>query len=267
VAATGNGTAYDVEGQGPAVVLVHGLGLTRAMWQWLLPDISHRCRVVTYDLYGHGESADPPAVPDLALLSEQIAALLDHLGIAAAALVGFSLGGMIARRFALDHAPRLSALAILNSAHDRTPLERAAVLKRVAEAAQAGPAATVEAALQRWFNEDCRTAHPELMDLVRGWVMANRADVYARLYRVLATGDAEIATAIAAIDCPTLVMTGEGDVGNSPAMAQRMAAAIPGARTIIVPGLRHMGLVEDPARFNAPLLAFLDKALAGPKPT
>jgi pimeloyl-ACP methyl ester carboxylesterase len=255
-----DGTAYDLTGDGPAVVLIHGLGLDRHMWQWLKPDLGG-FRVLAHDLIGHGESPDPAGTASLTMLSEQIRGVMDHCGIDQAAVAGFSLGGMIARRIAIDHPDRVSALAILNSAHDRTPEERAAILKRVEQARADGPSATVEAALERWFTAPFRAAHPEVMDRVRTWVLANRPAVYPEIYRVLAEGDAEIAEPIREIRCPTLVMTGEEDYGNSPDMTRRMAEAIPGSQAVILPGLRHMGLAENPQAFNAPLVAFLNRAL------
>ena len=258
---TAGGTAYELNGQGPAVVLVHGMGLNRAMWQWLEPALTPHFQVLTFDLFGHGESAEPPGRPCLRTFSAQIVELLDDCGLARSAVVGFSLGGMIARRFAIDHPNRLSALAILHSAHNRSAAERAAIGRRVEAVRKSGPAATVDAALERWFTDDFRTRDPETMALVRRWVTANRTEVYAPIYRVLAEDDAELAESIADIRCPTLVMTGAEDLGNSPDMAQRLAAAIPGARIAILPGLRHMALAEDPATFNAPLVSFLAEML------
>lgn len=255
-----DGTVCEITGDGPTVVLVHGFGLDRQMWQWLVPDLTG-FQVVTYDLIGHGQSPDPQGRPDLRMFGEQIRRLIDHCGIERCAVAGFSLGGMIARRFALDHADRMTALAILNSAHDRTPEERAAILKRVCAARQSGPSATVESALGRWFTAPFRHANPAVMDQVRRWVIANRAEVYPQIYRVLAEGDAELAQPIGAIRCPTLVMTGAEDRGNSPAMTRRMAEVIPGAEAVILPGLRHMGLAENPALFNGPLVDFLSRAL------
>lgn len=255
-----DGTGYEIAGEGPVVVLVHGLGLNRHMWQWLTPDL-RGFRVLTYDLFGHGESPDPRGAPDLRMFGEQILGLIEHCGIDRCAVAGFSLGGMIARRFAIDHPDRLTALAILASAHGRTAEERAAILLRVEQARQSGPGATVEAALERWFNQPYRDAHPEVMDLVRRWVLANRPEVYPAIYRVMAECDAELAEPVRAIRCPTLVMTGDGDSGSPPAMAHRMAEAIPGAEAVVLPGLRHMGLAEDPAAFNRPLVGFLNRTL------
>ena len=113
-AGNAGGTAWGLQGKGPPVVLIHGFGLNRTMWQWQLPALTPHFSVLTYDLPGHGESAPPAGTPDLAMFSAQLLRLMDRCGFGRAAVVGFSLGGMIARRFALDHPDRLSALAILN---------------------------------------------------------------------------------------------------------------------------------------------------------
>ncbi len=255
-------TAYALRGSGPCVALIHGLGLNRAMWQWQLPALEPHFSVLTYDLYGHGESAAPVGRPDLALFSEQLLDVMNRCGFERAAMVGFSLGGMIARRFALDHPDRLSALAILNSAHGRTPEEREAILARVQQAREKGPSATVNIALERWFTAPFRESNPAMMALIHRWVTSNDPTVYPEIYRVLAEGDIELAQDIERIACPTLVMTGEEDSGNTPEMAKRMAALIPGAESVILPNLRHMALAEAPATFNEPLVSFLREALA-----
>ena len=100
---------------------------------------------------------------------------------------------------------------------------------------------------------------------MRAWVTANDPKVYPAIYRVLAEGDIELTDSIAAIRCPTLVLTGGEDHGNSPDMAMQMAALIPGARVEIMPGLRHMGLVEAPDTVNECLLAFLEAVLNDPR--
>ena len=254
-------TAWELHGSGPAVVLIHGFGLNRAMWQWQLPALTPHFSVLTYDLLGHGESARPAGTPDLSMFSRQLQGLMERCGIECAAPVGFSLGGMIARRFALDHPDRVAALAILNSPHGRSPAEREAVRQRVRQTEEQGPSANVEPALERWFTPAFRAEAPATIALIREWITRNDPAVYPQIYRVLAEGDAEIAQGLERIACPTLVMTGEDDPGNTPAMARTMAGLIPGARLAVLPGLRHMALVEAPAAVNGPLAAFLRDAL------
>ena len=263
---TAGGTAFETFGEsGPAVVLVHGLGLNRHSWQWQVPALARNYRVITFDLYGHGDSDAPPETPSLSMFSGQIMQVLDRLGVARAAVAGFSLGGMIARRFAMDHAGRLWALAILHSAHARDQAAHDAIQARVHQAGKDGPAATVEAALERWFTAPYRAAHPEVMDLVRSWIMANRKEVYAPIYQVLVDGVTELVAPSPPIAAPTLVMTGDEDYGNSPAMSRAIAAEIAGSRLVILPGLRHMALAEAPELFSRHLLSFLDQVRDRPE--
>ena len=127
------GTAAEIIGplNAPVVVLVHGLGLCREVWQWQISDLAKQFRVITYDLYGHAESNNPPEEPSLRLFANQLLVVLDAFNVTKAAIVGFSLGGMIARRFAQDHPDRVSALAILHSPHKRSTDAQDAILKRV----------------------------------------------------------------------------------------------------------------------------------------
>jgi (E)-2-((N-methylformamido)methylene)succinate hydrolase len=257
-----NGTAYKITGpeDAPVVALIHGLGLTRAVWQWLLPDLK-KFRVLTYDLIGHGETAPPDGDPTLKDLADQLAHLLDHLQIDKAAVVGFSLGGMIARRFAQDYPQRTTALVILHSAHTRTKKQQDAILFRVAQAEAEGPEATVDLALQRWYTDQAQATRPDLMALTRQWVLSNKREVYVKLYRILAHGVDEIAAPHPPITTPTLVLTGDEDHGNNPDMSIAIAAEIPRARLVILKGLRHMALAEDPAAVNRPVVDFLTDVL------
>ncbi|MCB2128742.1 MAG: alpha/beta fold hydrolase [Rhodobacteraceae bacterium] len=260
---TPDGTAFALCGpeRAPVVVLIHGLGLNRACWQWLEPELATGFRVLSYDILGHGGSAPPPPAPELGTLSDQLARLLDRLGLDRAAIVGFSLGGMIARRFAQDHPERVTALGILHSPHRRTDEARAAIAARVDQSRAEGPRATVEAALVRWFTDDFRAANPAMMDLVRGWVLANDPGIYPSIYRILAEGVDEIVAPEPPLTAPALVMTGDEDHGNGPAMTRAIAAEIPGAQALILPGLRHMALAERPEAVNRPLIAFLRRHL------
>ena len=257
---TDDGTVYDLSGpkSAPVVVLIHGLGLNRHVWRWHEPTLAARYRVLNYDLCGHGESASPTDMPSLALFSRQLENLLDHIDIATCSVVGFSLGGMINRRFALDHPARVTALAILNSPHERSPEQQRLVEDRAAQSSAGGPAATLDATIERWFTPGFREAHPGVIALVRKWVLDNDFASFAQCRQVLARGVIELIRPEPAIRIPTLVMTCENDSGSTPAMSHAIAAEIAGARTIIVPGLQHMGLVERPTLFTVPLLHFLN---------
>lgn len=258
-----DGTAYDLTGPSngavdePVVVLIHGLGLNRHVWQWHEPMLSAQHSVLTYDLCGHGDSAPPTQTPSLTVFAEQLLRLLDELDIETVNLVGFSLGGMINRRFAMDYPERVRSLVILNSPHERSPEAQKLVEERAAKTEEGGPAATLDATIERWFTTTFRNRRPEVIAMVRDWVLANEPVSYAQCRQVLATGVLELIRPQRPITHPTLVMTCENDSGSSPAMSQAIAAEIPGSKTIIVPNLQHMGLCEEPDRFTDAILQFL----------
>ena len=255
-----DGTNFTFSGpnMAPVVVLIHGLGLNKDCWQWMIPDLKNSYRVLNYDLYGHGGSSDPATEPNLSLFSKQLKDLLDYCEIQKAVIIGFSLGGMVARRFAQDAPQKSQGMVILHSPHKRSNAAQAAILKRVDQARTMGPQSTVEAALERWFTDPFRQANPKLMNKIRQWVMANRKEVYHTIYKVLATGIDEIVKPNPALICPSLVITGDQDFGNGPEMAFAISAEIPGAKTLVLPGLRHMALAESPKVVNKPIRDFLD---------
>lgn len=255
-----NGSRYELTGpdDAPPVALIHGLGLDHTTWRDYVPALSESYRVLNYDLFGHGVSARAPRTPSLAVFAEQLQQLLDELQLERAALIGFSLGGMINRRFAIDYPQRARALVILNSPHERAPEQQRLVEERAATTTAGGPAATIEATLQRWFTPAFLEHGAARVAEVRAGVLANDPDSYAQCRRVLANGVLELIRPQPPLTLPTLVMTCEFDSGSTPAMSHAIAGEIAGARTIIVPGLQHMGLVEQPRVFLDPIKAFLN---------
>lgn len=259
-----NGTTYTLSGpsDAPVVALIHGLGLNRHTWREHVPALSQRYRVLNYDLYGHGESVAPPVTASLTLFAQQLRELCDELRIDQCALVGFSLGGMINRRFAMDYSQRASALAILNSPHERDPAAQKLVEERASQTTAGGAAATIDSTLERWFTADFLATRTDLVNEIRDWVLGNDPASYVQCRWVLANGVIELIHPQPPITTPSLVITCENDSGSTPAMAMAIAAEIGDAQTLIVPALQHMGLVERPDVFVNAVLGFLDETLA-----
>ncbi|MFT5259021.1 MAG: pimeloyl-ACP methyl ester carboxylesterase [Saprospiraceae bacterium] len=253
------GTAYKFSGlkNSPVVVLIHGLGLHHAIWDDYLLALETQFQVLSYDLLGHGASGPPPTLLDLSAFANQLKALLDELNIKRCAIVGFSLGGMINRRFAMDYPGRTWALAILNSPHERGPEAQTLVEKRATDTARGGPGANLNETIERWFTAEFRKGNDSYLEKIRAWVLANQAEYYAQSRLVLAKGVLELINPNIALAEPTLVISCENDSGSTPAMAHGIAAEIIGSQTHIVPNLQHMGLVEQPQQFINLLLAFL----------
>ena len=255
-----NGTVYEISGpiDAPVLVFIHGLGLNRQVWENYVSRFAQRYRVLNYDLFGHGESPPPPGMPSLTMFSEQLLALLDELAIDRCSIIGFSLGGMINRRFAMDHGRRLQSLVILNSPHEREPEAQQLVEQRALDSAAGGPGATLDATIERWFTPDFIAANPDYIARVRDWVLANDPDSYASCRKVLAFGVIELIRPQPPIQHPTLIITCEKDSGSTPAMSQAIAGEIAGGQVVVVPQLQHMGLVENPSFFINAIAEFLE---------
>lgn len=253
-----DGTDYDLTGPAgaPNVVLIHGLGLTRDVFDkmrlWFEP-----YRVLAYDLYGHGQSGPAPDAVTLTLLARQVTGLMDVVGMDRAHLVGFSIGGMINRRVALDAPDRVASLVILNSPHDRGEAAQAQVEQRAKTVGQGGAMATMDAALKRWFTPGY-LEHGQGPSQVRTWREQVHPESYAGTAWVLANGVRELIAPAPPISAPTLVMTCENDSGSTPAMSRAIAAEIAGSDCRIVPRLQHLGLMEEPDLFSKPIAEFLE---------
>jgi len=257
-----DGTGYDLTGPtaAPVVVLAHGVGLDRRMWDAQVKALSATHRVLCYDMWGHGASPVRPATVSIYDFSEQLCALLAHLEIDRIALVGFSMGGVVAQRFAADYPDTVTRLVLMSTVYRRYEEELSGVRKRLQMTIEEGVAATAEAAIERWFPADYGVTHPQVLDTVRQRLLSNDPRGYVDAYRVFVNADEEIGDALRSVACPSLVITGADDVGSTPIIAQRMVADLADARLVILDGLRHMAPVEDPARVNAELLRFLATA-------
>ncbi|MEG0861385.1 MAG: alpha/beta fold hydrolase [Pseudomonas sp.] len=254
------GTSYLATGQGQPVVLIHGVGLNKEMWGGQIVGLACDYQVIAYDMLGHGQSPRPHPGSGLPGYAEQLAELLDHLQLPQATIIGFSMGGLVARAFALHHPQRLAALAILNSVFNRSAEQRAGVIARTAQAAEHGPDANAEAALARWFSREYQAANPAQIAALRQTLASNDPQGYLTTYELFATQDMYRADDLGSIQVPTLIATGEWDLGSTPDMTRQLARRIPGAQSVVLAEQRHMMPVESPRLVNQMLLDFLGHA-------
>ncbi|MFE7974002.1 alpha/beta fold hydrolase [Streptomyces shenzhenensis] len=228
-------------GSGPHLVLLHGVGLDRAMWDRCLPALAASCRVTVVDLRGHGDS--PPAAPGTTL--EELAADVGALLAEPAHVVGFSLGALVAQQLALVRPAMTASLTLVSSVAGRSQQERAAVALR-REKADADFAGSARAAVDRWFSPQWRKQDPALAEAVLHRLLSNDRASYLACYDVFATADATLWPALPRITAPTLAVTGADDPGSTPEMSRRLASRIPKGRATVVPGARHLLPLERP---------------------
>jgi pimeloyl-ACP methyl ester carboxylesterase len=238
-------TRYAVDGKGPPLLLIHGVGAQLESWDGIAARLSRDFQVVRHDLRGHGKSSKVRGPYSLAMFAEDAARLLDHLGIARTHVAGQSLGGMIAIAFAARFPQRVDRLAVLSTAAGRTEEEQRKVMERISLIASGISGDHFKNSLSRWFTDEFRAANPVAIGQYAARNHENDPACYAAAYTVLAT--AEVESELARIKAPTLVVTGENDIGSNPRMARHIHANIAGSELRILPRLKHSILIEAPS--------------------
>ncbi len=255
------GSHVAIDGDGPPVVLIHGVGLDHTMWNAQVPALAPRYTTIRYDMLGHGQTPRPDKELELADFADQLARLCDALKLDRFALVGLSMGVLVSLKFALSASDRLTALILMNGVYDRSAEQLAGIGTRVRQAEREGTQSLIDAALERWLSESYRQQYPESVGAIRDRLEANNPEDFLMAYKIFAGADPQLTGRLSAVTCPTLVTTGELDRGSTPAMSQAMAAAIPRAECIILEGLRHLPTTEGADMVNTLLLDFLDRTV------
>lgn len=250
---------YEQRGRGCPVILIHGVGLDHNMWEKQVQVLDNYFKVITYDMLGHGRSEKLSTPCNLSDFVDQINVLINFLALESVHIVGFSMGGMVAQAFAIEHPDKVETLTVMNAVANRTTNQRNAILSRVQEVELKGHTATIEPAIRRWFNKEFIDQHPEEVQQIRKRLQDNDSTSYLQAYRVFATADAELFPKIDQIECQTLILTGEYDVGSTPTMAKEMSNRIPNSRVSVVSGMKHMMPLEDYKTVNKELLSFIRK--------
>ena len=254
------GTAFTDCGAGPAVVLIHGVGLGHRTWSAVTPLIASGRRVIALDMLGHGASPLPREGVTLGDYAEQSFRLLDHLGIESCAVVGFSMGALVAQQMALEQPRRVREIALVSGVHARNAEQRAAIRNRAREFAEQGLEPFIPGAIERWLTPAFRQAHPELEAEIAAGLRANNRTGYLRSYEIFAFSDDTLAPRAGEIRCRALVITGEHDSGSTAAMAHALGARIAGSKVVILPGLRHLLPAEAPQLLAEHLDEFLQRS-------
>ena len=249
-------TAYRFDGpeQGRVVLLSNSLMSNFTMWDWTVPALTDRYRVLRYDTRGHGGSATTPGPYTIPMLADDAAALLDALGVASAHIVGLSMGGMIAQQLGARYADKVLSLSLCDSASEMPP--RSMWEERLAIAARDGIPGLVDGTLKRWFTEPFATRAPEDTAKVRAFILGTGVEGYMACAG--AVRDMAQTTMLLKIKAPTLVMTGRQDPACTVDQSTVMHRMIDGSRMVILEDAAHLSNIEQPQAFNHALRTFID---------
>ena len=270
--------AYIDEGGRDAapLVLVHGLGEHVGYWRHNVGPLSARYRVVALDLPGYGRSSKPAAEFSMRGYAETVRALMDHLGIDRAVVVGHSMGGQVALTFALRHPERLEGLILAAPAGIEAFDEGEAAFLRQHTTTESIKAQGEDAIRGNYRNNLFFGWKPEYEALVKERVRLGRSEEFERYAWAVVQGvramlAEPVRGRLGEIQAPTLVVFGYQDAlipnpflhgGETKAVGEEAAGAIPNAELVMVDGAGHRVQYERPEKFNDVVIRWLQASVA-----
>jgi 3-oxoadipate enol-lactonase len=261
VKTNGVDTAYRFDGpanfpsDGRVVLMSNSLMSNYTMWDWTIPALVDKYRVLRYDTRGHGQSGTTPGPYTIAQLADDAVALLDALGVAKAHFVGLSMGGMIGQQLGARYAGRVHSLSLCDTASETST--RGLWEERLAIAREKGAAGLVDGTIQRWFTAPFIQRAPQDIEKVRKMILGTGAEGYI----ACGSGIRDMAqtTMLLKIKAPTLVLTGRQDMATTVDQATVIHRMIDGSQMVVIEDAAHLSNVEQAETFNRAVRTFIDK--------
>jgi len=248
----------DTGGNGAPVLLLHAFPLDSEMWEPQIESLGDRFRFIAPDLKGFGGSSAPEERSGYSMdgYADDVAGLLDELGVDKVTLAGLSMGGYIALAFLRRHGGRVSALVLADSRAEADPPE--GIEKRSGQqelVAKEGTAGLIEGLAGALLAEATREKKPEVVERAKALMDNPPAGFIGALEamkgRPDSTGD------LAGVSVPTLIIVGENDGVTPPDASRKMHEHIAGSRLVVIPEAGHLSNLEAPEAFNGALAEFL----------
>ncbi len=249
----GKQIAVELQGEGDAILMVHGLGGTSNVWGSQANVLQKFFRVIRPDLEGSGRS---PATGDLSIQSfvDDMVALLDSENIEAVHLIGHSMGTIICQHLAVQHPTRVKSMVLLGPVHALPDSARNAIRERAEKARTEGMTEIADILVQAATSKNTQVHNEVTAVCVRELLMRQDPEAYARTCEALAGSQA---ADLSAIQCPVLILTGDEDVVAPPAATRAMARGIPECTLEILGRCGHWTPLERPNKVNETVVNFL----------
>jgi 3-oxoadipate enol-lactonase len=247
---------YEIHGEGPALVFAHGAGGNHMSWWQQVPVLAQSHRCVTFDHRGFGLSREHPGGPGARVFVDDLRALLDHLGIERAALVGQSMGGWTVLGFAIQYPERARALVLCDTTAGMDDADVIAEQRYLLENVKGGFDDVIKLAI----GTDLDRRDPARAFLYRQISALNLgvpADLFQVLFEARQNPDLVVERRI-----PAILIVGEEDLLTPPSIMELMRRRLGPARLIRIPGSGHSVYFERPDEFNRTIENFLREAPA-----
>lgn len=242
----------------PRLVLVHSLALDRSVWDGVVQRLQAEADILTYDCRGHGRSDRRAGHFTAELFARDLAELLDHVGWWNATIAGCSMGGCAALAFAGLYQARADALGLIDTTAWYGP-DAAVKFKERADAARAkGMAALFDFQATRWFSDEFRASHPEVLQQALAVFVAADLDCYAATCALL--GEVDVRVHLPRFRMPVAIVVGEEDYATPVEMARQLHDAVPQSTLTVLPRARHLTPIERPDAIALELGALLERA-------
>lgn len=246
---------YEVNGEGPPLVLCHGAGGNHAVWYQQVAHFALTRQVVTWDHRGFGRSSDTDARGGPEVAVEDLRALLAHLELGAVDLVGQSMGGWTSLGFTLEEPARVRRLVLADTLGGISTSALRALLARVLQSAGVGPPPSDELGRHPALDDGFADLDPERAHLYQMLGSFGEPDL-GRILPLLMNsrrGREELAS----LSIPVLFVVGETDRLFPPKVVRKAAAILGDSRVVEIPGCGHSPYFEDPAAWNEAVGSFL----------
>lgn len=244
-----------VEGSGPPLVLVHGIGAARDAWRFMVPHLAGHFTVISYDLRGHGTSPQTDTGFGLEELVADLERVRERSGFEQINVAGHSLGGQIGPAYARKFPGRVLKLGLLSAAAFRTEEDSAKVWAVIQAMEEQGIAQVLKTLTARWFTDAFIAANPDTVQRRLKQVVDTDAETFMNVFRIYA--GTEMSPWLHEVAAPSLVLTGENDGGCNPRLNQQIADALPNSELVILPEVKHSILIEAPDDVSAHLIRFM----------
>ena len=245
---------YKITGNGTPLFLIHGVGATKESWSSIIEELSNLFTVISYDLRGHGNSHVNKKDFTFDDLINDLENLRNHLGIKKAHFAGHSLGGMIAPMYSIKYPKRVIKIGMLSTVAGRSLEDKQKVLNVIKEMENMGIKNTLLSLTNRWFSEEFIKTRLDLVEARLKQVLATNSEVFINVFNIYAK--TEIFSFLCNIIHPTLLLTGENDLGCSPKHNKKMSKQINKAKLVVIPKLKHSILIETPKQVAKYMIEF-----------
>ena len=235
-------------------IFIHGVGLDNTMW---LPqkDYFKNNKIVFYDLINHGKTKKGYKEIHFENFNKQLIQLLNYLKIRKCNLVGFSIGALIAQHFASKHYNKINKLIIIASVYKRST-EQINQVKSRYNIALEGKSITNDS-INRWFNPEYLRNNPDVLNYFLNILQENKSEDFLPTYKLFIESD-NYALDFSNFNMPTLIITGENEVGSTPDMSKKLHQEINNSNLYIVPNAKHMATFERADLVNVEINKFIN---------